>query len=310
VSAKAADDVVDSFASENSANVINLQYHMDSPGNDPMNENNPIPPRNRAGKVGVPGDPPYAVLNWGMEMDQRYDFSDPVDEPFQTALKRASLEIPLFELDIDIDWMENSMEANVLVTCLADTFTSNLQLYVVLIETSVTAYTGENQDTVFRNVVLDMLPTPAGKLLGNEWNNGKTVSRSYTWDYPGYVEDIEDLAVVAFVQNRDLDPIVQATANYFTPQVGFTPKHTEPGSLLIYPNPARAYVFIRTGQNQTGAGKIKIADLSGKEVMTTEIQPENNIQRLDISLLSEGIYMIYWIDSGVLKGRNKLVRIR
>ena len=43
-----ADDLVDQFAVSHSGSVIDLQYHMDYPGVDPMNLNNPYPPSTRA----------------------------------------------------------------------------------------------------------------------------------------------------------------------------------------------------------------------------------------------------------------------
>ena len=169
---KAADGVVDVFSVENSSQVIDLQYHMDYPGEDAMNENNPYPSSTRSFYYGVPGVP-HAVLNGGVRPENRYDFSDSSHEPGLEELEEASLEIPVFNVALQVDYLENNLEATVKVTCNADTFASNLQLYLVVIEREVTAYTGSNLDTSFRNVVLDMLPSPAGKLLGNQWNMGK-----------------------------------------------------------------------------------------------------------------------------------------
>jgi len=167
-----ADEVVDAFSTGNSANVVNLQYHLDYPGIDAMNINNPYPPSTRSFYYGVP-DVPYAVLNGGIESGTRYDFLNPSNEPSDNAVKRASLEIPLFSVVLQVEYLESQLEATVKVTCTADTFASNLQLYVAVMEREVTAYTGLNLDTMFRNVVLDMLPTAAGKLLGSEWYKGK-----------------------------------------------------------------------------------------------------------------------------------------
>ncbi|MCK5136027.1 MAG: T9SS type A sorting domain-containing protein [Bacteroidales bacterium] len=304
-----ADGVVDTFAMDQSGKVIDLQYHMDYPGYDPMNANNPYPASTRSFQNGVPGVP-YAVLNGGTQPDHRYDFSDPSNEPDEETLKKASLEIPLFEVVLTVDWRESSLETTARVTCMVDTFASYLDLYVAVIESSVTAYTGLNQDTMFRNVVLDMLPTPAGKLLGNEWYNGKTDSRTYTWDYAAYVEDIEDLAVVAFVKVRDNGPILQVASNYLTPQVGIPDRRKEPGSLVIYPNPAVDHLYVNFGSQNENEGQLMIMDLSGKVVLTMDVQPGYSIHQLDVSNLSQGMYMIYWFESGVLRGRNKLVRTR
>jgi len=303
-----ADGVVDAFAMDHSDRVIDLQYHMDCPGDDPMNMNNPYPASTRSFQNGVQCAP-FALLNGGTQPDHRYDFSDPSSEPGEEELEQASLEIPLFDVSLEVDWLENSMETTIRVTCMVDTFTSYLDLYVAVIESSVTAYTGLNQDTMFRNVVLDMLPDPRGKLLGNEWSNGTTESRTYTWDYAAYVEDEEDLGVVAFVKVRN-GPILQATSNYLTPQVGIVSKPGKSGALVIYPNPVVDHLYVNFGSQRTSGGQLMIMDLSGKVVMTTDVHPGYTILQMDVSSLSQGMYMIYWFDSGMLKGRSKLVRTR
>ena len=307
--AMAADKVVDLLEVEHSGNLIDLQYHMDYPGEDAMNENNPYPPSNRAFHYGVQGVP-YAVLNGGVEPGTRYDFSEPSQEPDDEALKKASLDVPPFKLALYLDYFENSLDATVKVTCTADTFASNVQLYVVVMEREVTAYMGQNQDTSFRNVVLDMLPNPTGKLLGSGWNLGKSETKTFTWDYAEYVEDVEDLSVVAFIQDRDNFKVLQANAKPHTPGVRIQTKIKETGSLAVYPNPASENLYVNFGTQVKFSGQLKIVDLSGREVMHSDVVAGYTIQHLDISHLSRGMYHIYWMEGGELKGRNKLVFTR
>jgi hypothetical protein len=273
-----------------------------------MNDNNPYPASIRAFNYGVQ-NVPHAILNGGFGEGTVYNFSGPSDLPDEEILKQASLEIPVFDVTLVVQWLENSLEATTTVTCLADTFTSNLQLYVAVIETSLTAYTGANQDTSFRNVVLDMLPSASGKLLGNAWSKWMTETRSYTWDYKDYIEDQEELAVVAFVQNRDNRQILQAAARYLTPQVGTAPQAEQPAGLSIYPNPVADLLHINLGSGKVGMGQLRITDLSGKTVIIREVDPGNTIQQLTLSNLSRGIYIISWEESGMVKGRTKMVKI-
>lgn len=304
-----ADDVVDHLATNNRGSVIDLQYHMDHPGVDPMNVNNPSPPSTRAFNYGLQGVP-FAVLNGGSRPDHQFDFSDPSNEPSADLIQQVSLEAPVFDVELDVNWMENGLEANTLITCKVDTFQSNLQLYVVLMETLVTAYPGLNGDTVFRNVVLDILPLPTGALLGNDWYSGKTDTRTFSWDYTDYVEDIEDLAVVAFVQDRDNWQVLQVATNYLTPQVGKPVRRNEARSIAIYPNPAKDQLYVNLGSGQEYNGEIKIMDLSGKMVLTVDVQPGISLYRLDVDHLSRGMYMIYLTEAGKLKGRKKVAIIR
>jgi hypothetical protein len=301
---------VDEFAMDNRLFVVDIQYHTDYPGNDPMNENNPYPASTRSLQTGaLPA--PFAILNGSREPEFRYDFSGPSEEPDDGMLQQIALESSPFQLSLLVDWKDQGLEATAQATCAAESFPSNVQLYMVVMETSVTAYTGENQDTEFRNVVLDMLPDPTGKLLGGDWTYGETVTKTFSWDYPGYVEDIEDLAVVAFVTNRDdQGKILQVTANYLTPYVGMEKPGEQPGDMAVYPNPASHMIFVNLGDQAKMEGSLVITDLSGRRVMESEVLTGYAIFRLDVSSLPEGMYMINWLESGRLKGRSKLIRTR
>jgi PKD repeat protein len=301
-----ADTVVDHFALSNPGYVFDLQFHTDFPGFDPMNNNNPTPSSTRIFNYGIQGVP-YAILNGGVEPGTRYDFSGPGAYPNDEVLQEASLEIPEFDLNLQVQWLDNSLQTTTTVTCLADTFTANIVLYLAVIETSVTSYTGENQDTSFRNVVLDMLPTPAGKFLANAWSEWMSETRNYTWEYPDYVEDVEELAVVAFIQNRDTREILQAAARYLTPQVGIRPDAPGKADLVIYPNPATDEVYVRIDGEVTRAGNVRIIDLTGKTVSIQQLSPGNNLYRFDLKGLPRGLYLLWWEESGVIKGRGKLI---
>ena len=208
-----------------------------------------------------------------------------------------------------MDYLENRLEGSVNVRCESDTFANNLQLYVVVMEREVTAYTGGNQDTMFRNVVLDMLPTPAGKLLGNGWSRGEEELREFSWDYAGYVEDVEDLSVVAFIQDRDAGGILHADQKPHTPGVGLKNQLATP-VLRVYPNPASHTLYVNLGKSHPITGELRILNLSGQEELVQPLETGRTKQRLDISHLPEGIYMIGWMQAGKLVQRTKWVLTR
>lgn len=303
------DHLIDNFVRDHSFSVIDLQYHMDFPGTDPMNENNTLTPFTRFFNMSVPGVP-YALLNGGLRSEYRYDFSDLFNQPGEKELEQASLMLPLFKIDLSTEWLENKFDATVQITCTTDIFSSSLLLYLAVIETSVTAYTGINQDTVFRNVVLDMLPLPTGEWIGNDWYNGKIESRSYSWDYAEYTEDIEDLAVVAFVEDSESGEVLQVASEYLTPQVGMVFKKPLSGIMAVYPNPADDYLFINLGNSDIENGLISLIDISGKVRLSQEFEPGFNLYRMDVSQLSEGLYMIYLTESGLIKGRSRIIVAR
>ena len=147
-------------------------------------------------------------------------------------------------------------------------------------------------------------------MLGNNWQKGESVTMTYSWDYGDYVEDIQDLAVVAFINDRDHFEIVQAVADYHTPPVGLTRPRSEAVTLSVYPNPASRILYVNLGEHAREKGNLRIIDLSGRTVLEQEVQPGYAVHRLEVSPLPEGIYMVCWIESGFLRGRAKLVRSR
>jgi hypothetical protein len=304
-----ADGVVEQFAADYSGLVTDLQYHMDYPGEDPMNLNNPVPPSVRSFNYGVPSVP-YAVLDGGSGPDNRFDFSSPSEQPNGEALMASSLGIPAFEVNLTADFLANLVTGNVKVTCREDGFDSNIQLYVVVVEQLVTAYTGAGGATTFRNVVLDILPSATGKLLGNVWGEGISKDLDFSWNYASYVEDLEDLMLVAYVLDRDHDMILHSKTLAFTPAVGFENRAADDEALSIYPNPAEEFVYINFGSKVLHEGQLRIIDLAGRPVLTSEVLPGYSIQQLDISKLAQGVYLVSWIESGLIKGRGKLIHSR
>jgi len=302
----AADHMVNNFAMKHAGLVYDLHYHMAYPQEDPMNVNNPLPPSTRAFNYGVP-DVPYAVLNGGVSAAFRFNLTPPAGEISEEMLMGSSLETPVFELFLSVDYREDSLRGKATIVCLDQNFNSYLQLYVVVIEKEVSSYYWLNQDSSFRNVVLDILPTSAGKLLGNSWSSESTSEIEFSWEYASYLEDKEDLSVVAFVQDRESGLILQAAAEPHTFGVAVPrDKIVSPG-MFIYPNPAGDQCRINFGSRTVKDGQLVLVDISGREVMYTMVPRGTQVQRLDLTQLPEGLFMVLWKEAGVLKGESKLI---
>ena len=80
--------------------------------------------------------------------------------------------------------------------------------------------------------------------------------------------------------------------------------------LTVYPNPAVDYLYINLGVGNEQSGQLVFIDLSGKEVLTQELEPGFSLYRMDVSHLGEGMYMIYLKESGLIKGRSKVILTR
>jgi hypothetical protein len=305
---KSADDLIDSLAERYSQDVINLQYHMDYPGFDPMGESNPVPATTRSFYYGIPGTP-FAVLDGGVSEMFRYGFTDLKTTPILDYIGLGSLDRPKFEVNLKVEWKEDSLYASTNVICLANQYSEYLQLYLVVFETSVSAYTGLNGDQLFRNVVLDMLPTPAGKLLKGDWVYEDSVVRKNEWEYKPYIEDIIDLGVAAFVQDRKTGQILQAIASYKDIRVDVAGPHTLP-KMHLYPNPVRNVVNINLGSTTEEEAVLRLLDINGRVVRNEKMPAGHQIYQLNIHDLVQGMYVLQWIESGQIRGIEKIVKTR
>jgi len=305
-SSRLADDLIDSLSQEYSSDIIDLQYHTSNPGQDPMNENNPYPASIRKSYYGIE-DVPYAVLNGGSSEEFRYQFTDLKATPLLDYIGLAVLEVPQFQLDLTVDRTTTGLESRVEVTCLTEEYANNIQLYTVIFEREVTMYEGENGDTTFRNVVLDMLPNPTGKLLGGDWESGDSENSTGNWEYQPYVEDIRDLGVAAFIQDRRTGKILQAAVNYRKWDVGLETTSKIP-ALNVYPNPAKNELFVNLGRITQKAGLLRVMDMNGREVMAEQIPAGYQIHRMHIEHLDRGIYILYWMEGDQLSGLNKFIK--
>jgi hypothetical protein len=125
------------------------------------------------------------------------------------------------------------------------------------------------------------------------------------------VEDIEKLALVAFVLDRENRRVLQALISYHTNPVG-TRERVRPGvsGMTLFPNPATDFFYVNLGEEEVRSGELMMMDMSGRILAIHEVHPGFKIQRVEIPDLPQGIYMVCWFESGQLKARNKLIRTR
>jgi PKD repeat protein len=304
-----ADRVIDSLGIHLPVDVIDLRYHMSYYGMDPLYEVNPDPSDTRSINYGVP-EVPYTLLDGGVVPENRYDLSGLSLPSLEDRVRLLTLEAPVFGIDLHVDWGTEGLEAEATVTCKAGRFDDNIQLYLVVFETSVTTLSLKGTTVDSRNVVLDMLPTPAGILLGDSWTEGENLVRSATWTYGPNVEDIDELAVAALIQDRSSKRILQAVVQYKDPTVGLPGEISMPKALLIYPNPAGQFLYVRTGSEIRDEARVELTDLSGTKVLETRVPPGTEFVELEVGQLAEGMYILRWIETGQVGDTGKVIIAR
>ncbi|MBN2663438.1 MAG: T9SS type A sorting domain-containing protein, partial [Bacteroidales bacterium] len=77
--------------------------------------------------------------------------------------------------------------------------------------------------------------------------------------------------------------------------------------LLIFPNPANDFVQLVCDYKSQTASNIEIVDAQGKILITEKFDAQNNILKINTSMLSNGIYSVNLINDGEILATEKLV---
>ena len=80
-------------------------------------------------------------------------------------------------------------------------------------------------------------------------------------------------------------------------------------ALHIYPNPARTVVNVNIGSSSERDGRFEVIDMNGRIVQSEHVPSGYQIYQMDVQSLNRGFYMIMWYEAGILKGRNKLIKV-
>ena len=230
------------------------------------------------------------MLDGGVMENTAFDFGgweDPVDE-----LDKLTLENPFFRIILTMQLGNDGLTTHIRSIALQDIDSTGIDLNVAVLEKVVSGYTGKNGDTEFRNVVLDMLPTPAGTLFARSWNKGDEEKRTFRWDYK-YMEDqdYDELMIVAFLQDSKTGKILQvAAAENSEYPMAVQNHHVK--ELSLYPNPSRSVIYVDHAGLLTSGGIIEITDMTGRIMQKYRVVPGEQVSEIQLHDLSPGTYLL------------------
>jgi len=56
-------------------------------------------------------------------------------------------------------------------------------------------------------------------------------------------------------------------------------------------------------------GRFEVIDMNGRIVQSEHVPSGYQIYQMDVQSLNRGFYIIQWYEAGLLKGRNKFVKV-
>ncbi len=175
--------------------------------------------------------------------------------------------------------------------------TGNFVVHTVVIEKTTTQNASSNGETEFKHVMMKMLPDAHGTSHNFTANQAFTQSFSYDMSQT-HVEEMNDLAVVIFIQYNDNKQVMQA--KYLSTQSPQSIDNTIFEHVSIYPNPNKGILKINTRQNI----KVSVTDMLGNLVIPEKEFNQNG--QLDLSHLTNALYLIK-INDGKRFGIKKII---
>ena len=200
--------------------VVSIKYQAWWPGYDPMYEHNTADVHNRIDYYGIDGVP-TSVLDGEIISGSYPGFDTANDGWYDGAPGGYSQEVidnaydvpASFDIDIAYTITPDGITVTPTATCTQDV-SGNLKFHIAIVENEIDFDTapGSNGETVFYNVMKKMLPTAAGASMESSYTVGDTYTTTQSWTFAN-VYDVNQLGVVAFIQNDDTKEVLQAGFN-------------------------------------------------------------------------------------------------
>ena len=163
---------------------------------------------------------------------------------------------------------------------------SGYTIYVAVNEKTTYKNASTNGETEFRHIMMKMFPNGNG--VNATLTSGVAIPFSYTYNMSTtFVEEMNDLEVVVFVQNASTKAVLNA--DYLKPSESsgtFIPVICN-GELKVYPNPTNGELRIDNGELTNG--NVEIYDVYGKKMVNGKWSMDHS---MDVSHLPGGMYFL------------------
>lgn len=277
------------YVENNPADVVAIAYHTAFPYNDSMYHENPAESNARVAFYGVSAVP-HSIVDGNYYSAPSVSLVPVVDD---TVNGRKSIPAKYSILGLNSTLSGPTIYTSFLFTSEnASNVNDSLRAHVVVVEKTVQksdylASPGANAETEYNYVMRKMLPDMNGFYLLNRNFNGRDTI-DIMWNYQN-IKNINEMHVVAFVQNINTKEVYQARMDHAIP---FSVDENEMEiAMNVYPNPTHNFVHLEFPEN-TREGNIEIRDLTGRLVYSEKMTTTS--AEMNVSSFSKGMYMIHF----------------
>lgn len=243
---------------------------------------------------------PFPIYN-GKENITRWPGSTYTD--LMNVLKQRAAEDhqekAMMSIDItkaDADASTEKLELSFSVT---SAFSGNASVFAVVTEKTTKGNRGSNGEKEFHWVAMDIPTSGNGKMV--KFEAGVPQTFTYTVDMGStHMEEITDLEVVCFVQDRTSKKIFQSASSDVT-ALNVANENKDNLQVALYPNPAKGYTVLKGLEN----AHVSVFDMTGRMVFNTKTSEES--LNIDLSRFAAGTYMVRVEQNGATAHRKLVV---
>lgn len=303
-----ADDAVDQLVSDYSSprDVIDIQYHTNTPDSDPLFEANTADPNSRSLFYSI-SDVPKLVMDGNKYTGSSYQWASD-----SSYMRLRSLQDPLFNISLGFQLTGNTIDIQTRLEAADSILNEDLVLRIALVEKNVYTPIGGNGDTEYRNVLRKMLPTASGTDLKDfyvNWYPGDTLIDSVSHTLFNF-DDAGEIGLIAFVQNsstkeiyqaayRDVEGTVTGLPTYISKEIGL--------DFLLFPNPTDNNVNLIFKENLKRSANLYLYNSVGQYQKELVLEAGIDSYHFEVGELPSGVYILKIVDEDKVAGIKRVV---
>lgn len=288
-----------SYVDANSSKIAAIVYHTAFPYLDSMYYENPVESDARVSFYGSFGVP-YSFLDGNYYRNNSANLVNSIDNAVNTRnALNASYAISKNNLSVSNRVITGSFNFK----SLQNNSTENLAAFIVVVEKRVEksdykASPGKNSETYYSYVMRKFMTDVNGFTLTNKLTN-EVNTVDFTWTIENF-KDVQELRVIAFVQNLSTKEIYQSMQfNPFETSTGVE-ENVLQNNFKMYPNPSFQTVHVESKDYSNY--NLLVYDALGKVILNEQVYTNT----YSFNNLSTGIYLVQFIThAGVIS--KKLV---
>ncbi len=293
----------------NTTEAVRIQYHTNFPGPDPIYEDNKTMYDSRVAFYGLTSAP-AARLDGAF---QAGNFTTWGNAAYDDRVLQPS---PVKIVANPTKQSDGTVQLNVsLIVDAQATIPKNSFLYAVVLENSITdpQWLGANNDTEFKYVAKQILPSPAGYKIDRQLNSGETFvvpADAVVWEKQNlYTTGAGSLAIF-LQQNEPNNKSVYQALLVQNPVHPDLVTGLEPGwvdIIQIYPNPANTQFIVQLPSAVSHDVDFQLWDQMGKLVNTSVLRPGTSTHAIGTGNLAGGMYILHISGGGTFMRKKVMV---